>query len=183
MHSTVSSQRGGVMHVHAEMCIGLWRQRFLMGSAGSLICVYATALWAALDAVLSLGKTVRVLYPLWHIYILCYKFPHCYKTACLFLFFRAWSPLFPFILQLWIPKYCLTLWNYAEGVHPTWTIGQNHTFFRTVQRLLQVCGNVNIWYSIWCLCYIQGNLFDTFILVSCQKWHSIGSDCWISYCL
>lgn len=63
------------------------------------------------------------------------KFPVARKVPVYLLSTMFWCFLFLFILQVWIPKYCLTLWNHAERVHPPWALGQDHTVFRTVQRL------------------------------------------------
>lgn len=134
----VFPQRGCEMHIYTKMWFGLGRQRFVVENAGSLIC--ASALGWGPEAGCS---AVAVSCHPFVVSLLVHAFPVLQSSLllekCLLILVNPssifWSFLFLFILQIWIPKYCLTLWNYAERVYPAWTLGQNHTFFRTVQRL------------------------------------------------
>lgn len=88
---TVFLQRGGVRHIHTEMCFGLRIERFAIGNTGSLRCLSALQLWAEvlkLGAVVQLGAAVFVVCSFCCAHSLCYKVSHCWKSACLSLFFH-----------------------------------------------------------------------------------------------
>lgn len=68
------------------------------------------------------------------------------------------SHLCLFFLQIWVSRNSSELWNNVERMHQTWATCKNHFVVRTVLWFLQICRNVNIWYSFRCICHIQGNI-------------------------
>lgn len=133
---SLSAERRCNAHLHwsvfwlakAEVCDGKHRQPYL--------CVCSLALGWGPEAEYGLARSCCpcVVFPLAHAFPMLQRSPLLEKCPFIFVVLR-FDLLFLFLLQIWIPKYCLTLWNYAERVYPAWTLGQNHTFFRTVQRL------------------------------------------------
>ncbi len=51
---------------------------------------------------------------------------------------------------------CLDLWVNAEGVRQVWSASKDSAPFGAFLRLLQVCGGLNLWHRLRCLCHIQG---------------------------
>lgn len=76
------------------------------------------------------------------------------------------SCLFVFFLQVWISWNSSKLWDNVKRVHQTWTTCKNHFVVRTVLWFLQICRNVNIWHSFWCICHIQGNIYKNYRLLT-----------------
>ena len=59
------------------------------------------------------------------------------------------------LMQLRVSRHCPKLWYHAEGVHQTWTAGQNHAVVRAVLWLLQIRGDVHIRHCLRCICHVQ----------------------------
>ncbi len=51
---------------------------------------------------------------------------------------------------------CFDLWVNAKGVRQVWSASKDSAPFGAFLRLLQVCGGLNLWHRLRCLCHIQG---------------------------
>lgn len=59
-------------------------------------------------------------------------------------------------LQVRVSRDRPELWHHAEGVHPTWTPGQDHTVLAAVLRLLHIRRDVHVWHRLGRICHFQG---------------------------
>lgn len=81
-------------------------------------------------------------------------------------------------LQVRVSRDCPKLRYHVEGVHQTWTSGQNHTVFRAVLRLLQICGDVHIRHCLRRICHFQGKSTHLFTcsLIGAPTWGSFAKE-------